>query len=32
MCDRLLDEVGRRRHMFAWLHAPGASAGVLIGS
>jgi hypothetical protein len=27
MCDRLLDEVGRRRHMFAWLRAPGASAG-----
>jgi hypothetical protein len=26
MCDRLLDEVGRRRHMFAWLRAPGASA------
>jgi hypothetical protein len=26
-CDRLLDEVGRRRHMFAWLRAPGASAG-----
>jgi hypothetical protein len=27
MCDRLLDEVGRRRHMFTWLRAPGASAG-----
>jgi hypothetical protein len=27
MCDRLLDEVGRRRHMFAWLRAPGAGAG-----
>jgi hypothetical protein len=27
MCDRGLDEVGRRRHMFAWLRAPGAGAG-----
>jgi hypothetical protein len=27
MCDRLLDEVGRRRHMFAWLRVPGAGAG-----
>jgi hypothetical protein len=27
MCDRLLDEVGRRRHMFAWLRVPGATAG-----
>jgi hypothetical protein len=27
MCDRLLDEVGRRRHMFAWLREAGASAG-----
>jgi len=27
ICDRLLDEVGRRRHMFAWLRAPGAGAG-----
>src|SRR5437588_8973751 len=26
-CDRLLDEVGRRRHMFAWLRVPGTSAG-----
>src|SRR5947199_4933356 len=26
-CDRLLDEVGRRRHMFAWLRVPGSSAG-----
>ena len=26
-CDRLLDEVGRRRHVFAWLRAPGSSAG-----
>ena len=26
-CDRLLDEVGRRRHMFAWLRAPGSSVG-----
>ena len=27
MCDRLLGEVGRRHHMFAWLRAPGAGAG-----
>jgi hypothetical protein len=27
ICDRLLDEVGRRRHMFAWLRVPGAGAG-----
>src|SRR5262245_64749327 len=27
ICDRLLDGVGRRRHMFAWLRAPGAGAG-----
>jgi hypothetical protein len=26
MCDRLLGEAGRRRHMFAWLRAPGAAA------
>lgn len=26
MCDRLLGEVGRRRHMFAWLRAPGSAA------
>jgi hypothetical protein len=26
-CDRLLNEVGRRRHMFAWLRAPGSAAG-----
>ncbi len=26
MCDRLLGEVGRRRHMFSWLRAPGAAA------
>lgn len=26
MCDRLLDEVGRRRHMFAWLRVPGAGS------
>jgi hypothetical protein len=26
-CDRLLDEVGRRRHVFAWLRAPGSSVG-----
>jgi hypothetical protein len=25
MCDRLLGEVGRRRHMFAWLRAPGSA-------
>ncbi len=24
LCDRLLDEVGRRRHIFAWLRAPGS--------
>jgi hypothetical protein len=27
VCDRLLDEVGRRRHMFAWLRMPGGTAG-----
>lgn len=27
MCDRLLGEVGRRGHMFAWLRVPGSSAG-----
>jgi hypothetical protein len=27
MCDRLLGEVGRRAHMFAWLRVPGSSAG-----
>jgi hypothetical protein len=27
ICDRLLDEVGRRRHMFAWLRLPGAATG-----
>ncbi len=27
MCDRLLGEAGRRRHMFAWLRAPGSAAG-----
>jgi hypothetical protein len=27
MCDRLLDEVGRRRHMFAWLRVPGTITG-----
>jgi hypothetical protein len=26
MCDRLLGEVGRRRHMFAWLRVPGSGA------
>jgi hypothetical protein len=26
MCDRLLGEVGRRRHMFSWLRAPGADS------
>jgi hypothetical protein len=24
LCDRLLDEVGRRQHLFSWLRAPGA--------
>jgi hypothetical protein len=27
ICDRLLGEVGRRRHMFAWLRVPGSAAG-----
>jgi hypothetical protein len=27
ICDRLLGEVGRRRHMFAWLRAPNSSTG-----
>ncbi len=26
MCDRLLGEVGRRRHMFSWLRVPGAAS------
>lgn len=26
MCDRLLGEVGRRRHMFAWLRVPDSAA------
>jgi hypothetical protein len=26
MCDRLLGEVGRRRHMFSWLRVPGSGA------
>ena len=26
MCDRLLGEVGRRRHMFAWLRVPGSAS------
>ncbi len=26
ICDRLLGEVGRRRHMFAWLRVPGSAA------
>ena len=24
LCDRLLDEVGRRQHLFSWLREPGA--------
>jgi hypothetical protein len=27
MCDELLDEVGRRPHMFTWLRAPAAGTG-----
>jgi hypothetical protein len=27
ICDRLLGETGRRRHVFAWLRAPAANAG-----
>ena len=27
VCDRLLGEVGRRRHLFAWLRSPDAGAG-----
>ncbi len=27
LCDGLLEEVGRRRHLFSWLRAPGAAAG-----
>jgi hypothetical protein len=27
MCDRLLEEAGRRRHMFAWLRGPGSGPG-----
>jgi len=26
MCDRLLGEVGRRRHMFSWLRVPGSGS------
>lgn len=26
MCDRLLGEVGRRRHMFSWLRVPGSAS------
>lgn len=26
ICDRLLGEVGRRHHIFAWLRAPGSAA------
>lgn len=26
MCDRVLGEVGRRRHMFAWLRVPGGAS------
>jgi hypothetical protein len=26
MCDRVLGEAGRRRHMFSWLRAPGSAA------
>lgn len=26
LCDRVLGELGRRRHLFAWLRAPGAAA------
>jgi hypothetical protein len=31
ICDRLLGEVGRRQHMFAWLRAPGSAAGSAAG-
>src|SRR2546421_11361013 len=27
LCDRLLDEVGRRSHLFSWLRAPGSGPG-----
>ncbi len=27
ICDRALDEIGRRRHMFAWLRDPEAGSG-----
>ena len=26
ICDGLLDEIGRRRHLFAWLRPPGSAA------
>jgi hypothetical protein len=26
MCDRVLGEVGRRRHMFSWLRVPGSAS------
>jgi hypothetical protein len=27
MCDRVLQELGRRQHLFTWLRAPGAELG-----
>ncbi len=27
LCDVLLEEVGRRRHLFSWLRTPGAATG-----
>jgi hypothetical protein len=27
LCDRVLGEIGRRSHLFAWLRAPGAGPG-----
>ena len=27
LCDRAIGEVGRRKHVFTWLRAPGSMAG-----
>jgi hypothetical protein len=29
LCDRIIGEMGRRRHLFSWLRAPGAAEGWL---
>src|SRR5438105_937055 len=27
LCDRILGEIGRRQHLFAWLRTPGSAYG-----